>query len=233
MATRPRRTQAGGRRGGRRPQAGREGTPRDRIIDALLALTAERGFTAVGLADIAERAGVGPAALRAAYDGKFGILADFARRTDEAVLAGGSAEGEGPRDRLFDVIMRRLDVLAPYKAALKRLGQAARCDAALACALARIGLRSQRWMHAAAGIEDRGLTAAIAVQGGMLVYADTMRTWLDDPDPGLATTMKRLDESLRRGERAMKFVNDACGIVPSFLRGGLGRGRRAETGASP
>lgn len=217
MARRPARS--GGRRNKARtaaPQA--TVAPRDRIIDALMALIAEKGFAAVGLAEIAARSGVSPAALRAAYDGKFGILADFARRTDEAVLASGAAEGEGPRDRLFDVVMRRFDVLAPYKPALRRLGRSAACDPLLACALAEIGGRSQRWMHAAAGIEAGGVSGAIAVGGGLLVYADAMRAWLDDDDPGLAKTMKRLDEGLRRGEQAMRFVNDLCGVLPAFLR---------------
>jgi AcrR family transcriptional regulator len=196
------------------PQTAAE--PRDRIIDALMGLIAEKGFAAVGLAGIAERAGVSPAALRAAYDGKLGILADFARRTDEAVLAGGAAEGDGPRDRLFDIIMRRFDVLAPYKAALRRLGRSAACDPLLACTLAQIGGRSQRWMHAAAGIEAGGVSGAIAVRGGVLVYADAMRAWLDDDDTGLARTMKRLDEGLRRGEQAMRFVNNLCSVLPEF-----------------
>ncbi|CAN5279513.1 hypothetical protein BH10PSE9_BH10PSE9_05810 [soil metagenome] len=196
------------------PQTAAE--PRDRIIDAVIGLIADKGFAAVGLAEIAERAGVSPAALRAAYDGKLGILADFARRTDEAVLAAAAAEGEGPRDRLFDVIMRRFDVLAPYKAALRRLGRSAACDPLLACALAQIGSRSQRWMHAAAGIEPGGVSGAIGVRGGVLVYADAMHTWLDDDDVGLAKTMKRLDEGLRRGERAMRVVNDLCSILPGF-----------------
>jgi AcrR family transcriptional regulator len=229
MARRPARRSAGGR-GGARPAEPQAGTQRDRIIDALLALVAEKGFAATTLADIAERSGVGLPALRAAYDGKLGILADFARRTDEAVLAGGAAEGGGPRDRLFDIFMRRLDLLAPHKAVLKRLAAAVRCDPLLACALARMGQRSQRWMHAAAGIESGGCASALAVRGGALVYADVMRVWLDDDDPGLARTMKRLDEGLQRGERAMRFVSDLCGILPSFLRAGPRRSTEARAG---
>jgi AcrR family transcriptional regulator len=201
--------------------------PRDRILDALMALIAEKGFAAVGLGEIAERAEVSPASLRAAYDGKLGILADFVRRTDEAVLAGGEAEGETPRDRLFDVIMRRFDALAPFKAALRRLMRSAACDPLLACALARVGSRSQRWMHVAAGIESRGVGGAIALRGGALFYADTMRVWLDDDDPGLAKTMKHLDEGLQRGERAMRVVNSLCGMLPAFLRDGPGREKPA------
>jgi AcrR family transcriptional regulator len=232
MASRPKRRPAGGRSSARRSPQQPAGTQRDRIVDALMSLIAERGFSAVGLADIAERAGVSIAALRAAYDGKIGILADFARRTDETVLAGGPAEGEGARDRLFDIVMRRLDALTPHKAALKRLGQAARCDAALGCALLRIAQRSQKWMHAAAGIEEGGLMGAITQQGGVLVYADTLRVWLNDTDPGLAKTMKRLDEGLRRGEQAMRFAGDLCGLVPSFFRDGLRRRGPSETRAS-
>src|SRR5262245_48174300 len=109
--------------------------PRVRIIDALMSLLSTRDFAQIGLADVAREAGVSLGALRASYDGKLGILADFSKRIDEAVLAGGPAEGGEARDRLFEVMMRRFDALAPHKPALRNLARAARRDLNLACAL--------------------------------------------------------------------------------------------------
>ena len=176
------------------------------------------------------RAKVSLAELRAEFPGKLAILAAFSKRIDQAVLAGGPAEGEGARDRLFDILMRRLDALSPYKPALKRLAKAARSTPGLAAALHCIALSSQRWMHAAAGIQHGGLPGAVAREGGLLVFADTLRVWLDDDDPDLARTMKRLDEGLRRGDRAMRLMGDVCGVVcriAGAVRGGAAESRAA------
>ena len=57
---------------------------RNRIIDSLLALAAERPWDEVTLPALAERAGVTLAALRGAYDGRLAVLADFVRRIGRA-----------------------------------------------------------------------------------------------------------------------------------------------------
>jgi len=192
-------------------------TPREQIIAALMELLAERSLGSIGLAEVAERAGVSLGTLRETYDGKLGILADWSRRLDVAVLEQGPAEeGEGARDRLFEVLMRRFDALSPYKAALRGLARSARRDLGLACALEAILARSQKWMLVAAGIHKQGPLGRVAIRGAELVYLEVMRTWLDDDDPGLARTMAALDRSLRRGERAMQWLDDLCGFVPRF-----------------
>jgi AcrR family transcriptional regulator len=211
MATRPKRKPAAGR--SRRASAPPPVAPRERIVDALMTLLAERGFMEIGLADIAAAAEVSLAELRAEFPGKLAILSAFARRIDEAVLAGGPAEGEGAKDRLFDILMRRLDALTPYKPALKNLARSARRYPGLAAALNCIAGRSQKWMHAAAGTGRSGLSGALATGGGVLVFARTLAVWLDDDGPDLARTMKTLDAALGRGERAMRLFDEVCGTV--------------------
>ncbi len=213
MATRPKRKQAVRRSAGRGAKATAAASPRDRIIDALMQLTGERGLVKTGLADIAEAADLSLAELRAEFPGKLAILAAFSKRIDEAVLAQGPAEGEGPKDRLFDILMRRLDALTPYKPALRQMAKTARRSPGFAAVLHAMARRSQRWMHAAAGIGRGGVTGAIAREGGVLVFARTLSVWLDDDDPDLAKTMKTLDEALGRGDRAMRLMNDLCGAV--------------------
>lgn len=232
MASGPKR----GRRAGGKAETAAPGNsdPRERIVDAFMALLAERGPHEVGLADIAGRAGVSLADLRGLYDGKLAILADFARRIDRRVLEPGVAEPsaeEGARDRLFEVMMRRFDALAPYKDAVRRVARAARCDPGLACALHAIALGSQKWTLAAAGIRKRGAFGLVAAEGTVLVYAETMRTWLDDDSPDLGRTMAALDRALRRGERAMKMMSRACCLLPR-LAGRMRRFRDAGRAAA-
>jgi AcrR family transcriptional regulator len=187
---------------------------RDRIVDAMMTLLADQPFSRIGLADVATAADVSIGVLREQFDGKLGIIAAFMRRIDLAVLGGEPPDMDaGPRDRLFEAEMRRFDALAPYKAAIASLARSARCDPALACAIHRLAARSQKWTLVAAGIHHGGLLGRIGLEGAVLIHAETARTWLEDDDPDLARTMAALDRALQRGERAMRFLGDACAFA--------------------
>jgi AcrR family transcriptional regulator len=203
---------------------------RAKISDALLELLATRDLADIGLADIAKQAGVSPGTLRDSFDGKVAILANFSRRIDDTVLAGETPEDETPRDRLFEIFMRRFDALRPYAPGLKGLARSARRDPLLAQTLFRHAQTSQQWMLAAAGIHHPGLGGAVAIQGAVLVYVDALRVFLDDDDPGLARTMAALDRSLQRGERIMRLVTEACAILPRRRTAGDGRGVADKAG---
>ena len=101
----------------------RGNTDRDKAVDALMALLAEHSFEQIGLAEVAGRAGLKLSALRAEFGSTLPILAAHMKEIDRAVLAGGNADmaEEPPRERLFDVLMRRLEALAPYKEAVRSL----------------------------------------------------------------------------------------------------------------
>ncbi|HSG96165.1 MAG TPA: TetR/AcrR family transcriptional regulator [Afifellaceae bacterium] len=197
---------------------------RNAIIDALLALAAEGDWESITLEDLAARAGVGLAQLRNAYDGRIAVIADFARRTDQAVLAGIDAEmaGEPARERLFDVLFARLEALATCREAVRNLARAARRDPLLALELNRIVTTSMAWMLTGAGISATGPGGLLRAQGLVLVWARVLRTWLDDDDPGLARTMAELDRRLREGERVILGLERLVGLIP----GPFGRHRR-------
>jgi AcrR family transcriptional regulator len=176
---------------------------REKIVAALLGLAAESPFDKVTLAALAERAGVGLAEIRKSYDGRLAVLADYIGQVDERVLAGidPALAGEGPRERLFDILFARLEAHAPHKAAIKSILRAARRDPLLSLALNGIVTRSMAWMLAGAGISSTGRRGLFRAQGLALVWARVMRVWLTDDDPGLARTMAALDKRLREAER--------------------------------
>jgi AcrR family transcriptional regulator len=208
---------------------------RDKIVHAFLALLAETPLERIGVAAIAARAGVSLAELRAEFNSTTDMLAAFMRETDRKVLEGGDPElaEEPARERLFDVLMRRIEVLAPHRAAIRSLARSARRDPALALALNRLSKRSQKWMLAAAGVDSAGLQGDLRAQGLAVVMARTLRVWIDDEDPGLARTMAALDRELASGERLLNFLGDLCRMVPRFGPGRRARGRgRGDMGAS-
>jgi AcrR family transcriptional regulator len=177
---------------------------RDRIIDAALHLIAQHGWRHLSLAAIAAEADLPILALYRTFPSKPAILCGFSRRIDEAVLATPlepEAADERPRDRVFDLLMRRFDALHPHRAALEVLGRELPTDPLAALAAGAGLLRSIGWMLEAAGISTVGLGGAIAVQLTAAAYAATLRVWLRDDSPDLAPTMAALDRRLRSIER--------------------------------
>ena len=188
---------------------------RDRIVEALMALAAEREWNDFGIVDVAERAGVSLADFRDAFPSKGAILASFARKIDRAVLesTGTALADEAPRERLFDVLMRRLDALAPYRQGLQGIGEWARNEPLAAAALNGVVTNSMRFMLAAAGIEAEGATGAIKLQGLVMAWTRILGVWFDDEDPGLARTMAALDKELARGETWVARVEDLDRLI--------------------
>lgn len=213
-------------------------TLQGRIIEAALKLAAARRWREITLLDIAEAAGTSLAELRTAFASKSDIVAGFVRATDASMLKQlpKRAEGEMARDRLFEVIMSRLDVLGPHKAAVRSIT----ADAGLDPMLAPSFFSTQRWMLEAAGVGSDGAGGALRTAGLATVYASVLRTWLDDDDPGLARTMAALDRRLRRGERTLSRIEDTCDAIArlgssltSIVRGRGASAPRPEPPPSP
>lgn len=200
---------------------------RDKAIDALMALLAEHPFEDIGLAEVAGRAGLKLSQLRAEFGSVLSIYAAHIKDIDRAVLAGGDADmvEEPARERLFDVLMRRIEALAPYKAAVRSLMRSVRRNPGLALALNAMAVRSQCWMLEAAGINAAGPRGALRAQGGALMFARVLSVWVDDDEEGLDRTMAALDRGLASAERWDGFVGDLCAI-PCALRGPRRRRRR-------
>lgn len=174
------------------------GSPRD-VVAVALDLFEERGYAEVALAEIADAAGLSLADLLRQHPAKSALITAWLGRIDAAMLdAAKAAEDETPRDRLFEVIMGRLDQLAPRKALIRKLGRAALRDPDLGCALALASQRALRWMLAAARIEAEGLRGFAIRRGLAVVYADTLRVWLADASDDAARTMAHLDKRLRQ-----------------------------------
>jgi AcrR family transcriptional regulator len=203
---------------------------RERIIAALLALLAERPFEEIGFADIAGAAGVSLAQLRGEFSSTLAILAAHMKATDRAVLAEDLSDmaEEPARERLFDVLMRRLEALAPYREAVRSLLRSARRNPPLAVALNGLAVRSQQWMLTAAGINASGPRGMIRAQGLVMLFGSVLRTWTHDEDPGQARTMAALDRALARGQRFAGFLDDLCYIPSRICRLRSRRRRRYD-----
>jgi len=219
---------------------------REALIEATMALAAEKDWNDITFSEIIARADVPLAAARAEFGHKAEILRALDERIDEALLATlekDPLEGE-PEDRLFEIIMRRLELLAPYKAAIARL---LRHPLALArdCPVLLPGaVVSQAWMLTAAGVEKPGAEGMIRTCGIGLVYLKTLHAWVEDDDPGLARTMATLDRGLKRGakwlqrlEGPLKAAHAGAGLAQAMCNAAFslltGRNARQESTEEP
>jgi AcrR family transcriptional regulator len=203
------------------------GTDREKIVAAFMELLVEKRFEDIGFGDIATRAGLSLAAIRTEFGSTLSIWAAFAKQVDRAVLAGADADmaDEPPRERLFDVLMRRLEVVTPHREALRSLTTSLSRNPPLALAFNPIAVRSQVWMLTAAGIGTGGLKGMVRAQGLTMLFGSVLRTWLDDDDPGLARTLAALDKALGRGQRWSGMLNDLCKFSPGKCRSRFRRRR--------
>jgi len=189
--------------------------PRTRIVEALMELAAERQWEDITLSDVAGRADVTLSQFRDCFPSKGAALAGFSRMIDKKVLEESSADlaGESARDRLFDVLMRRLDAMAPYREGVRGIAEWARRDPVSALALNGVALNSMRFMLEAAGLDSEGPLGNVKLQGLVLAWTRVLDEWLRDEEPGLDRTMAILDAELARGGRILSRLDDVWRVA--------------------
>jgi AcrR family transcriptional regulator len=212
--------------------------PRKRAIDALMQLAATRDWDQIELTEIASEAGLSLQELRNLFPSKGAMLAGLARMIDDVVLAGDGTDmaAEPIKERLFDVMMRRIDAMTPYKPGLKRIIPALRRDPAALAAMNGVALNSWRYMLAASGVSTEDKLGMVRVQGAVLMFASVLNVWLDDDTPELERTMAALDRELVRGGKAMGRIEDVYrltaplrGLAQALCRGGRPMRRRERS----
>lgn len=224
------------------PPAAPKSAPSDKrkaVVEALMRLASDRPWIDIELGDIAREAGLTLSDLRDLFPSKGAILDGFTRMIDKAVIEGTTEDlvGEPARERIFDIMMRRLDAMAPYRPALRRIGWALRGDLLTLSALNRSAVNSARYMLAAAGVPTEGPLGYVKLQGFAIALANVMGTWFEDDDPTFARTMAKLDRELGRGERVMERAEDLRRLAAPLRAVGQalmdGRNRLRRRGERP
>ncbi len=181
------------------------------LVDAMMAVAGTQGWAAVTPATVAAQAGVSLATLWRYLPTEQPALAGLVwlavRLTDAAVLAGPAANPAEPAfDRVFEVVMRRIDALAGWKPGIAALHQAAKADPLLGVSLAWALRVSMGWMLTAAGLDNRGWRCAARQVALADVWRRTVMAWLADDGDDLGHTMAALDQALRRHAGVLGIV---------------------------
>jgi AcrR family transcriptional regulator len=177
---------------------------KERVVAAALDLAARMGWDMITLSDIADKAHCTLAELCEYFDDKGDILTAYERGVDKRVLeAFAAVDLEAPeRDRLFDILMERFDVLNDNRDAMISVLKSFTLDPKQAViGLPHLG-RSMAWMLEAAGIDSSGAKGALKVAGLTALYIYALRAWSKDESADLSKTMAAVDRGLGRIEQA-------------------------------
>ena len=194
--------------------AGKRRDASQAIIESALTLAANRGWSRVGLGDIAEAAGVSLAELRLEFPSKQAIVAAHAASIDREVLAARDPEmaGRPATERLFDVLMKRFDLLNANKDGVSAILRSCPSNPeAVLCGPITLR-RSMRWMLEAADLSSAGLKGRLRVKALCALYLSMLPVWLRDDSEDMARTMAVLDRRLRRLDRVTRSL---CRLAPS------------------
>jgi len=186
-----------------------------RLVAGFWQVVARHGWDGLTMRRVSAASGVPLAELRRRCPTPLALLAMHGRAVDAQVLKGTVTDpNDAPRERLFDVLMRRVDALQPHRRGVLRLLRDASAAPLLALALLAGLPGSMRWMLEAAGIGTNGCAGALRAQGLAGVWLYTLRAWARDSTEDLGSTMAALDRALDRAEQAARTL-------------GLGPGDRA------
>ena len=178
-------------------------SPQRRVILASLKLALERNWNEVSLDEIAKTANMSLIEVYKLFHSKNDILKALNQQIDNEVLANAAtvSSNETIRDQLFELLMLRFDALTREKEAITRI---IRCNISRDPIASLIGLKdskvSMRIIMEAAGISTKTPLGQLKVKGLLVVYLNTICTWLKDDTPDLTKTMADLDKGLARAE---------------------------------
>jgi hypothetical protein len=175
------------------------------LVASAFSLAAERGWSGVSVAQAARDADLPLDRARRRFPGRCAVLLRFGSLADQAALAGVVSEGSH-RDRLFDILMRRIDFLQRHRAGVLALMRALPADPATALALAAASLCSMGWMLEGAGIAAHGLRGRLRRKALLVVWLWTLHAWRRDESEDLSVAMAALDQALSRADAAENWL---------------------------
>lgn len=175
------------------------------LVASAFTLAAERGWSETSVTAAARAADLPLDRARSRFMGRAGILARFGQIADQAALAHAANEGDN-RDRLFDLVMRRIDVLQAHRAGVLALREYLPLKPGLTLMLAAATAGSMAWLLEAAGVPANGVRGSLRVQGMTAAWLYVMRAWQSDESEDLGGTMAALDRALDRAVQAEAWL---------------------------
>jgi len=176
---------------------------KEKAVHAALKCALDKGWEHTSLSDIATASNIPLHELHDYFEDRHDVLAAYGKMIDNKVLKAISKpeDNTSPRDRLFDIIMERFDVLNENREAEQSILRSIRLDPKQGLISLPHICKSMSWMLDASGIDTGGGKGALRVAALTAIYLNTLRTWIDDESADMAKTMATLDKSLGHAEK--------------------------------
>ena len=175
------------------------------LVAACFEQIAGHGWSQLSVAASARTAGIPLDRARRRLPDRCSLLRRFGALADAFALKDAPTEGTA-RDRLFDLVMRRIDFLQTHRAGVIALLRAVPFDPPAAMLLAGATLRSMGWLLEGAGISAAGPKGGLRRAGMLAVWGWAVRAWERDDSQDMAATMAALDTALGRAEQAAGWL---------------------------
>jgi len=202
---------------------------KDQVIDSALALAAQRKWSDVMFDEIIEEANQNRHDVLEYFDDKSDILVSFGRRVDKlmienaalSALDGSQTIDENQsviRERLFDLIMERFDVLNENRESILSILRSIKFDPKQAIiTFPHLG-KSMGRILSEAGEDISGISGCSKIIGLTGVYLYTVKTWMDDDTADMAKTMAVLDKALGLAEETANTLSsgDILGVFSAL-----------------
>jgi hypothetical protein len=180
-----------------------------KTFKACLKVIEREGWKSFTFAKASQESGIPLSAFKKHFSSPTDVMIHLFQEIDKVVLEHHVAsENLSTKERLFEIIMERFDAATPYKPVLRRFWHDWLYTPDDFPSLACQGYYSMVWMLEVVGLNPRGISGILRVQGLITLYVLTLRTWLDDDSPDLGKTMAFLDKGLSKMEQAAVWLNN-------------------------
>ena len=175
------------------------------VVKAAFDMAAGEGWRGMTVAEAARAAGLDLPRVRTRFPSQGALLLRFGAMADRNALGIADEEAD-PRERLFDMVMRRFDTLQQHRDGVLALMQALPADPGLSLLLYGATLRSMNWLLGGAGVPASGLGGALRTHGLLAVWLSALRAWQRDDSTELSGVMAALDKGLTRAVEAERWL---------------------------
>ena len=191
----------------KKPQKSKELSRMD-YVRAALVVAQSLPWDMVTLQDISDEAGGSLAQMREYFDDKTDILGAYGAHIDREMLSEVEQldKNMSVRDKLFELMMIRFDVIENDRNAVVSIVRSLRSDPkSMLYSLPHL-CRSMEWIFEGSGVQVNGIKGSAKIIGLTMVYLNTLRAWINEENPDLSDTMAALDKGLKQADSwAEKF----------------------------
>ena len=180
------------------------------LIDTTLSLAGELGWPSVTLLLIGKTANVPLSEVSAIFPSKWDILEAFRGRTDLFITTrkNPNLSGQSAKDRLFDILMARIEIIEPWKAGIGSIARHAVAQPITGIRLFTSLNKSMECMIEHVNAKIQGPGKLIQSRGLTLIYLLVLRRWIRDHSSDLGPTMAELNERLISADQ---LISRICG----------------------